>query len=172
MKLPDPLLKTKDPELSDWIDRANLLINSGKYEFPIYDGEPSAGQANEGESLVTNYTDTSGNIVRNLEVYISGVWCTIAFDSTGSVSAGGFTDRIIDADNNTGIFTQFNNVNENILRHYSNGVYVVAIDTYGIQVASEYKISFNGSLGNTYWTYSTASSYMQCFVNGSVRMEM
>lgn len=169
MKSPDPLLRVKDAELSEWVDRINLILNSGKYETRVLNTEATeATLANEGESYI--YASDDGTI-RKLKFYINGVWATINFTSSGAVSAGGFGDRILDDDGNTGIFTQFTS-NEDRLRHYSNGSYVMAVDTYGIQVAPTYKVVFDGLGGDTYWTYSSASSYMQCYLNGTLRMEM
>jgi hypothetical protein len=168
IKTPDPLLRIRDPELQDWIDYTNLVINSGKYEFPITTSVPTQ-QANSGEQFV--YTASDGTSDRRFYVYIAGQWCRIDFNTDGSVNAGGFGDRILDDDANTGIFTQFV-ANEERLRHYSNGVYVVAIDTYGLQMANEYKLVFDGLGGDTYWTYSTASTYLQAYVNGTLRMEI
>ena len=147
----------------------NLILNAGKYEFPITSSVPTQ-QSNSGEQFV--YTATSGTATdRRFYVYIEGVWCAINFSSSGAVSAGGFGDRIVDDDGNTGIFTQFT-ANEDRLRHYSAGTYIAAMDTYGIQIAPDYKMVFNGLGGTTYWTYSTASTYLQAYINGTLRMEM
>ena len=169
MKPNDPLIRLKDAELLEWVDRIGLILGSGKYETPVYNTEANeAVLANEGESYIYASDD---NTTRKLKFYINGVWATINFTTAGAVSSGGFGDRIVDDDGNTGIFTQFT-ANEDRLRHYSNGVYVMAVDTYGLQVASEYKVVFDGLGGTTYWTYSTASTYMQCYVSGTLRMEM
>ena len=169
MKAPDPLLKVRDVELWDWIDRVNLILNTGKYEFAVYDTVPDTGAiANEGEQLV--YASPDGAI-RRFYVFIDGIWCLINFTTSGEVSTGAFGDRIIDNDANTGIFTQFT-TNEDVLRHYSNGSYIVAMDTYGIQIAAGYKYVYDGLAGDTYCTYSTASVYLQFYLNGTLRMEM
>jgi hypothetical protein len=167
MKAPDPILRTRDPELQDWVDRVNLILNAGKYEFFVTNTVPTE-QANVGEQKV--YQSDDGTL-RRFYVFINGIWCSINFSSSGDVSTGAFGDRILDDDKNTGIFTQFT-TNEDRLRHYSAGVYVMAVDTYGIQIASDYKMVFDGLGGDTYWTYSSASSYLQCYINGTLRMEM
>ena len=46
------------------------------------------------------------------------------------------------------------------------------MDTYGLQVSAGYKIVLDGLAGNTYWTYSSASVYMQGYVDGTLRIEM
>lgn len=166
MKLPDPILKTRDPELLDWIDATNLLINSGKYEFPIQSDEPGTTKANEGESIVVATGET-----RKLEVYINGLWCTINFTTGGAVSAGGLSDRIVDADGNTAVITEFSS-NEDVVRFYANGAYVMAVSTYGLQIASGYKIAFNGLAGNSYVTYNSSNQYVQTYINGALRMEI
>jgi len=168
LKVQEPLLKVRDPELWEFVDRVSLILNAGKYEFPITSSVPTQ-RANAGEQFV--YANLQ-NTDRRFYVYIQGVWCRIDFNSDGTISAGtGIPDRILDSDQNTGIFTQFVSGEER-LRHYSNGVYVVAIDTYGLQMAPAYKAVFDGLAGTTYWTYSSASSYMQFYENGNLRMEM
>lgn len=175
-KTPDPILRTRDPELSDWIDAANYVINAGKYEFPLITTVPTA-RANSGEQFVYTASDGTGAF-RRFYVYIGGIWCFIGFDSAGNFTGssgggGGFDDHIIDPDGNTLVHTNFTGGgNEDRIRTYCNGVYVMAVDTYGLQVASEYKVVFDGLGGDTYWTYSTASTYMQCYLNGTLRMEM
>ena len=168
MKANDPLIRIKDPELLDWVDRISLILNSGKYEFPITTTVPTQ-QANNGEQFV--YTASTGSTDRRFYVYIGGQWNRIDFKGDGTVDAGGFGDRILDTDQNTGIFTQFV-ANEERLRHYANGTYIVAMDTYGVQLAADYKLVFDGLGGDTYVTYSTASTYLQAYVNGTLRMEM
>ena len=168
MKAPDPLLRTKDPELWDWIDRVNLILNSGKYEFFITNVIPTE-RANNGEQKIYASDDSS---IRRFYVYIQGVWCLINFDTGGNVTTGGFGDHIIDANGDTLVHTDYNHVNEDIVRTYSRGVYVMAVDTYGLQIAPAYKVVFDGLAGDTYWTYSSASTYMQCYLNGTLRMEM
>ena len=167
MKLPDPLLRTRDPELQDWVDRTNLVLNSGKYEFFVTNVIPTE-RANQGEQKV--YTSDDGTL-RRFYVYIQGVWCLINFDSSGNVTSTGFGDHIINKSGNTLVHTEYTNA-EDYVRIYTHGVYVVRVDTYGISVAPTYKIAFNGIDGNTYWTYSSASAYMQCYVSGNIRMEM
>ncbi len=167
-KLPDPLLKIKDPELWDWIDANNYIINGGHYQFPLVTTIPS-GRSNDGEQRIYATGD-----VRAFYVYINGVWCVINFDSTGAITGAGgsgFGDHIIDNDGNTLVHTQFVS-NEDRIRTYTAGVYVMAVDTYGLQIAPAYKMVFDGLGGDTYWTYSSASSYMQCYLNGTLRMEM
>lgn len=166
MKLPDPILRSRDSELSDWIDYCNLVINTGKYEFPIYSEEPGSTKANEGESLIVSNGDT-----RKLEVYINGVWCTINFDGSGAVNAGGFGDRILDSDGNTGIFSEFA-TDENVLRFYSNGVYEMAMSTAGLQVASGFPFVMDGLGGDTKMVYNSTTSYLEFHLNGTKRMEM
>lgn len=167
MKAPDPLLRTRDPELQDWVDRVNLILNSGKYEFFVTNTIPTE-RANQGEQKV--YTSDDGTL-RRFYVYIQGVWCLINFDSSGNVTTSGFSDHIIDSDGNTLVHTQYTS-NEDRIRVYAQGVYVVAIDTYAIQIAPSYKMVFDGLGGDTYWTYSSASTYLQAYVNGNLRMEM
>ena len=166
-KLPDPILKFRDPELIDWIDATNFVINTGRYQFPVVNQVPTE-QSNSGEQRV--YASDDGTL-RRFYVYIGGQWNQINFDGFGNVTTSGFSDHIIDASGDTLVHTEFT-ANEDRIRHYSKGVYVVAIDTYALQIASGYKMVFNGLGGTTYWTYSSASTYMQCYVNGSLRMEM
>lgn len=166
MKPPDPLLKVKDTELWDWVDSINLILSTGKYEFPIYSEQPGDTLANEGESLIVSTGTT-----RELQVYINGVWATIAFDSAGAVSSGGLSDRITDADANTGVFTEFT-ADENVIRFYSNGIYEVAISTAGLTLASGYPIVFDGLGGNTTLSYDSATQYLQFYLDGVLRMEL
>lgn len=121
---------------------------------------------NEGESFILATGDT-----RSLDVLINGVLCTINFTSSGAVSAGGLGDRIVDADGNTAVITEFTS-NEDVVRFYSNGAYVMAVSTYGLQVASGYKIAFNGLGGNSYVTYNSSNQYVQTYINGALRMEI
>ena len=146
-----------------------MVINAGKYQTPVYNTESNeAALANEGESYIYASDD---NATRKLKFYINGVWATINFTSSGQVTTGGFGDHIVDADGNTLVHTEFT-TDENRIRTYCNGVYVVAVDTYGMQVASDYKVVFDGLGGDTYWTYSSGSTYMQAYINGTLRMEM
>jgi len=167
MKSPDPLLRIRDAELQDWVDAVNFILNAGKYEFAITTSVPTH-RANSGEQFV--YTASDGTTDRRFYVYIGNQWCRIDFDADGNAGSG-FTDHIIDSDGDTLVHTQFVQ-GENLIRTYSKGVYVTAVDTYGFQIAPMYKMVFDGLGGTTYWTYSSASSYMQCYLNGSLRMEM
>ena len=173
-KVPDPLIKIKDFELWEWIDGVNYVLNGGHYSFPLVTTVPDY-QSNEGEQRI--YSVTTGTTTeRRFYIYIGGRWVVINFDSAGNVvsgSGGGGGDHIIDADGNTLVHTDFiGGGSEDRIRFYSAGVYVAAVDTYGLQVASEYKVVFDGLGGDSYWTYSTASTYMQCSLNGTLRMEM
>ena len=167
-KLPDPILKVRDPELWDWIDATNFVINAGHYQFPLVTTIPDY-RSNDGEQRV--YISEDGAL-RRFYVYIQGVWNAINFDSSGQIITSGFGDHIIDADGDTLVHTDFNHVDEDIIRTYSKAVYVMAVDTYGLQIAPAYKVVFDGLAGDTYWTYSSASTYMQCYLNGTLRMEM
>ena len=174
MKIPDPLLRVKDHELWDWIDYVGIVINGGKYEFPLTTTIPTQ-VANSGEQFV--FTAGTGTAAfRRFYVFINNVWCFIGFNSAGGVtggSGGGGGDHIIDPDGNTLVHTNFTGGGaEDRIRTYCAGVYVMAIDTYGVQIAPEYKMVFDGLGGDTYWTYSSASTYMQCYLNGTLRMEM
>ena len=166
-KIPDPILRVRDPELWDWVDATNFVINAGHYEFPITNTIPTY-QSNNGEQRV--YASDDGTL-RRFYVYINGQWNNISFDGSGNILTTGFGDHIINKSGNTLVHTEYTNA-ENQVRFYSNGVYVVNVDTYGISMPSAYKVAFNGLDGNTYWTYSSASTYMQCYVNGNLRMEM
>lgn len=166
-KAPYPLLRTRDPELQDWVDSVNFIINAGHYQFPIVTTIPDY-RSNDGEQRV--YTSADGS-VRTFYVYIGSVWNAINFNSSGGVVSSGFGDHIINQSGNTLVHTEFTNA-ENLIRIYSNGFYVVNINTYGLQVAADYKVVFDGLGGDTYWTYSSASTYMQCYLNGTLRMEM
>lgn len=175
MKAPDPILKVKDFELWDWVEYVNIILNSGKYEFPLTTTVPTL-RANTGEQYVFTSGVGTGQF-RRFYVYIDNIWCFIGFDSAGNVIGGsggtGASDHIIDPDGNTLVHTNFTGGGaEDRVRFYSAGAYVVAVDTYGLQIAPEYKMVFDGLGGDTYWTYSTASTYMQCYLNGTLRMEM
>ena len=169
-------MKIRDAELWDWVDAVNFILNAGHYEILLTTSVPTY-RSNSGESRV--FTSGVGTAqFRRFYVYIDGVWCFIGFDSTGNFtgstgSGTGFGDHIIDPDGNTLVHTNFTGGGaEDRIRTYTAGVYVMAVDTYGLQIAPEYKMVFDGLGGDTYWTYSTASTYMQCWLNGTLRMEM
>ena len=159
-------MRTRDPELRDWIDYTNLVLNTGRYEFPIYSAALSPAQISEGESFIV-----STGTVRQFTVRINSVLCTLNFTSAGAVSAGGLGDRITDADGNTGVFTEFS-ADENVIRFYANGVYMAAFSTSGIHVAAGTPIRMEGIDSDTYMVYNATTQYLQFFLNGGVRMEL
>ncbi len=158
MIVPDTVIKIKDLELVEFMDYVQTILNRGLYEFRTFDATPD-WTANEGENGILVTGDTLG-----LYVHINSTWTLIAFNSIGTLT-------LFDADGDPGITPEFT-ADEDVLRFYSAGTYVVAIDTYGIQVNPAYKMVFDGLGGDTYWTYSSASTYLQCHVNGTLRMEM
>ena len=158
MKIPDTTIRVRDRELVDFLDTAQTILNRGLYEFRTFDAVPD-WPANEGESGIF----TSGTALA-LAVHINSNWSLIGFNSLGTLV-------LFDADGDTGITPEFT-PDEDVLRFYSFGTYVVAMDTYGIQISSGYKMVFDGLAGDTYWTYSSASTYLQAYVNGTLRMEM
>jgi len=158
MKVPDTVVKIRDLELIEFMDYTQTIINRGLYEFRVFDTAPD-WLANDGEQGVLS----SGSTLA-LYVHINGVWAAIGFNSFGTMA-------LWDADGDTGITPEFS-ADEDVLRFYSFGTYVVAMDTYGIQVSPEYKMVFNGLAGNVYWTYSSASAYLQGYVDGAIRIEM
>ena len=174
-RIPDPVLRIRDFELWDWIDSVQYIINGGHYSFPLVTTVPDY-RSNDGEQRI--YSVTTGTTTdRRFYIYINGIWCVINFDSGGNIIGGsggtGASDHIIDPDGNTLVHTNFTGGGaEDRIRMYAASTYVVAVDTYGLQIAPEYKMVFDGLGGDTYWTYSTASTYMQCYLNGSLRMEM
>ena len=159
-------MKVRDVELWNWIDTANLVMNSGRYEFPIYSATLATYQINDGESFIV-----STGTVRQLTVRINSVLCSINFNSSGKVSGTGLGDRITDTDGNTGVFTEFTS-DENIIRFYSNGVYVAALNTAGLSVAAGFPIVMEGLGGDTYRVYNATTQYIQWFLNGAIRMEI
>lgn len=166
-KAPYPLLRTRDPELQDWVDSLNFIVNAGHYQFGVTNTIPDY-RSNTGESRV--YISSDG-LTRALYVYIDTGWVSIPFDANGNVVSSGFGDHIINKSGNTLVHTEYTNAEDQV-RFYTHGAYVVNINTYGLQVAPEYKVVFDGLGGDTYWTYSSASTYMQCYLNGTLRMEM
>lgn len=170
MKIPEALIKVKDGELVEWVDLVTFLLNAGKYSTPIYEGEPDSRSINEGESFIIATGET-----RKLEVMINGVLCSINFTPTGSVSTANFGnslgDRILDSDANTAVITEFT-ANEDMIRMYVAGQFVVAVNTLGMAVSSGYPIRMNGIEGNTYLVNNTSAVYLQHYVDGVLRMEM
>ena len=158
MKIPDTTIRIRDLELQEYLDYNQTVINRGLYEFRTFDAVPD-WTANEGENGIL----ASGSTLA-MYVHINSTWTKLNFNSLG-------TFVIFDADGDTGITPEFT-TDEDVLRFYSFGTYVVAMDTYGLQVSAGYKIVLDGLAGNTYWTYSSASVYMQGYVDGTLRIEM
>ena len=166
MKLPDPILKVRDNELADWIDITNLVINSGRYEFPIYSAALSTAQINEGESFIV-----ANGTTRQLKIRINDILCTLNFGSDGLITAGGLGDRILDVNGDTAVITEFFS-DENIIRFYSNGKYLASLSTAGFSVIAGLPIILEGVGGDTYMVYNSTTGYIQWFLNGSLRMEI
>jgi len=142
----------------DFIDYTQTLLNRGLYEFRTFAAVPDWA-ANQGENGVL----VSGSTLA-LYVHMNSVWTAIGFNLLGTLT-------LFDADGDTGI-TPEATADEDILRFYSAGTYCAALDTYGLQFSAGYKVVFDGLAGTTYWTYSSASAYLQCYISGTLRMEM
>ena len=84
MKIQDVEIKTKDSELTDFIDNVQQILNSGKYQLNVVNQTPS-GIGSEGETVL--YSASLGsNDIRRLYIYAGGQWNYIPFgDSTGQV---------------------------------------------------------------------------------------
>ncbi len=158
MKIPDVVIKTKDLELSEFIDYTQAVINNGLYEMRIFGGVPDF-QANDGENGIF----VSGS-VRQLYFFLNGVWSSIGFNSLGTLV-------LFDKDADTGITPEFT-VDEDVIRFYTAGFYNFAMGTFGLAIAQELPLLFDGPTGDTYWVYTTTDNYLKGYVDGVKRIEM
>lgn len=161
MKVFDVVLRTKDPELQDFVDNVQILLNSGRYEFRVINEVPT-WSANEGESVFY-----SSGTDRRLYCYINGQWCYVGYSSGGSA----YGSYIINAEGDTAVFTEYTAA-EKILRFYANNVYVMRITSTSVDVASGIPVVFDGTTESTYWKYNATSHYLEGYVEGILRMEL
>lgn len=158
MKIPDVVIKTKDLELSEFIDYAQAVINNGLYEMRFFNGVPD-WQANNGENGIY----VSGS-VRQLYFFLNGVWSSIGFNSLGTLV-------LFDKDGDTGITPEFT-TDEDIIRFYTNGIYNYAMGTVGFAMVTGQPILFDGIAGDTKIVYDSASAYLRSYTDGVLRQEM
>lgn len=158
MKLPDVVIKTKDLELSEFIDYTQSIINNGLYEMRIFGGVPD-WLANDGENGI--YVTGSN---RQLYFHLNGVWANIGFNSLGTLT-------LFDKDGDTGITPEYT-LNENIIRFYTAGFWNFAMSTAGFAVASDIPVVFDGINGDTAWIYNSSDGYLKGYVDGVKRIEM
>lgn len=158
MKLPDVVIKTKDLELSEFIDYSQSILNNGLYEMRIFGSVPDWA-ANDGENGIY----VSGS-VRQLYFHLNGVWSSIGFNSLGTLV-------LFDKDADTGITPEYT-TDEDVIRFYTSGFYNFAMSTTGFAVATELPVLFDGLDGDTYWVYTTTDGYLKGYVDGVKRIEM
>lgn len=158
MKIPDTIFKTKDLDLIEFGDYAQVILNRGLYEFRIFDQVPD-WTANNGENGIF----TTGT-VSYLYFHLNGVWLSIGFNSIGALV-------LFDSDGDTGI-TPEATPDEDVIRFYTAGVYKFGMSTYGFFMSANTPVVFDGTAGDTQWLYDSADSYLKAYVDGTLRMEM
>ena len=158
MKVPDVIIKQRDLELLEHIDTVQTILNNGLYEMRIFTQVPDWA-ANDGE---TGILVTGTN--RQLYFHLNSVWTSISFNSIGALV-------LFDADGDTGITPEFS-VDEDILRFYISNVYTFAMGSFGFAMSAGTPVVFDGSDGDTKWSYNSASGYLQATVDGTLVMEI
>ncbi len=158
MKVPDAVIKTRDFSLIEFMDDVQAILNNGLYEMRIFGSVPS-WTANDGENGIY----VSGSI-RQLYFYLSNVWCTLGFSSSGAL-------QLFDVDGNTGITPEFT-PNEDVIRFYTAGIYNFSMSTAGLAIAAGLPAYFDGVGGDTYWVYDTATNYLTGYADGVKRIEL
>lgn len=159
MKISDYVIRTRDPELVNFMDEVQAIINNGLMEQRVVTSIPT-WDANNGETTFY-YSGT----VRAYYFRINGLWTSIGFNTIGSLV-------LFDADNDTGISPEAT-ADEDVIRFYTAGVYKFAMDSvHGLSMSANTPVCFNGTDESVKWVYDTADSYFKCYVGGAVRMEM
>ena len=87
MQVADVELKDRDPELNDFVDNVQQILNNGKYQFAVVDSTPSY-VGSQGESVLVAGNPSSPN-TQQLFTSINGQWNYISFGTTGAVQLDG-----------------------------------------------------------------------------------
>ena len=168
MKIPSVEIRTKDAELVDWMDNTASLLNNGRYQYRVLSTIPD-WTANEGEAVLYH----SGSD-RRLYIYMGGQWCYAAWITTSGIFE---MSMIQDANHDTRVMTE-KTANEDKVRVDTAGTERVVIDSSGVDVktgdlvvASGGKIGYEGISGDSYWKYNSATTYMELYTNGELRLQ-
>ena len=163
MRIPDITLKRKiDPGMMDFMDYTMFILNDGLYQFRVLDSVP-AWDANDGEAVLYSYgTD------RRLYFYISGQWVNISWSNGESAP---IALALVDYDEDTLVEVE-KYTDEDKIRFTTADSLRVVIDYDGLAMSSDLKLVFNDLGGSTYFKYNSTSAYLECYVDGSKRMEL
>jgi hypothetical protein len=87
MTVADVEIKDKDPELNDFIDNVQQILNNGKYQFNVVDSVPTY-VGDQGETTIVAGNPSSPN-TQQLYTYANGQWNYISFGQSGAVQLDG-----------------------------------------------------------------------------------
>ena len=87
MQVADVEIKDKDPELNDFIDNVQQILNNGKYQFNVVDSVPTY-VGDQGESTIVAGNPASPS-TQQIYTYVNGQWNYINFGSSGQVQLDG-----------------------------------------------------------------------------------
>jgi len=130
--------------------------------------------------LDNSATEQEASFVAKLEDILRDIYDKLAQSTVpGTTTVVNVANGLFDADMDTGIWVE-KTPDEDYIRMQTYGIEAFVINnaqdaelTAGsFAIPSGEKLIFEGLLGDTYWTYNSATAYLEGWVDGTKRIEM